>query len=146
MLARSIGPQLDLGHLNRKRGFGSYVPKTEFPLWRLCARLMRACRRAGWWPSKQELMTRFISLTGQMRKNLELMARLTRELVPQPSVVSTTNSFVLFEHPAYVQVIAALCMALRPFPEARQAVLSALQSFTAADERSVIDVQPSMPA
>jgi hypothetical protein len=87
----------------------------------------------------------FISLTGQMRKNLELLARLTRELVPQPSVVTTTNNFMLFEHPAYVQVIAALCMALRPFPEARQAVLATLRSFSAG-EQTLIGVQPATAA
>jgi hypothetical protein len=85
----------------------------------------------------------FISLTAQMRKNLELLARLTRELVPQPSVVNTTNNFVLFEHPEYVQVIAALSMALRPFPEARQAVLATLRSFRTAGERVLIDAQPT---
>ena len=62
----------------------------------------------------------FISLTAQMRKNLELLARLTRELVPQPSVVNTTNNFMLFEHPEYVQVIAALSMGIAALPEARQ--------------------------
>ena len=36
----------------------------------------------------------FISLTAQMRKNLELLARLTRELMPQLSVVN----FMIFEH------------------------------------------------
>ena len=80
----------------------------------------------------------FISLTGQIRKNLELMARLTRELVPQPSVV-TTNNIVLFEHPEYVQAIAGIAEALRPFPEARQAVVSALRSFTAAGKRPLIE-------
>ena len=85
----------------------------------------------------------FISLTAQMRKNLELLARLTRELMPQPSVVNTTNNFMLFEHPEYVQVIAALSMALRPFPEARQAVLATLRSFRAAGERVLIDAQPT---
>ena len=85
----------------------------------------------------------FISLTAQMRKNLELLARLTRELMPQPSVVNTTNNFMLFEHPEYVQVIAALSMALRPLPEARQAVLAMLRSFRAAGERVLIDAQPT---
>jgi hypothetical protein len=86
----------------------------------------------------------FISLTAQMRKNLELLARLTRELVPQQSVVTTTNNFMLFEHPAYVQVIAGLCMALKPFPEARQAVLATLRSFSAAREQTLVDVSPAM--
>jgi hypothetical protein len=85
----------------------------------------------------------FISLTAQMRRNLELLARLTRELVPQPSVVNTTNNFMLFEHPEYVQVIVALSMALRPFPEARQAVLATLRSFRTAGERVLIDAQPT---
>jgi len=50
---------------------------------------------------------------------------------------------MLFEHPEYVQVIAALSMALRPFPEARQAVLATLRSFGTADERVLIDAQPA---
>jgi hypothetical protein len=85
-------------------------------------------------------------LTGQIRKNLELLARLTRELVPHPSVVTTTNNFMLFEHPEYVRMIAALGMALRPFPEARQAVLSTLRSFSAAGEQSLMEAQPATAA
>jgi hypothetical protein len=87
-----------------------------------------------------------INLTGQIRKNLELLARLTRELVPHPSVVTTTNNFMLFEHPEYVRMIAALGMALRPFPEARQAVLSTLRSFSAAGEQSLMEAQPATAA
>ena len=41
----------------------------------------------------------FISLTAQMRKNLELLVQLTRELVPQPSVVNITNNFMLIRAP-----------------------------------------------
>jgi hypothetical protein len=52
---------------------------------------------------------------------------------------------MLFEHPAYVQVIAALCMALRPFPEARQAVLATLRSFSTG-EQTLIEVQPATAA
>jgi hypothetical protein len=85
-------------------------------------------------------------LTGQIRKNLELLARLTRELMPQQSVVTTTTNFMLFEHPEYVQVIAALGVALRPFPEARQAVLSALRLFSAAGEQPLIEAQPPAAA
>jgi hypothetical protein len=85
----------------------------------------------------------FVSLTGQIRKNLELLARLTRELVPQASVVTTTNNLMLFDHPEYVQAIAGIAEALRPFPEARQAVVSALRSFTAVSERPLIEVQPA---
>jgi hypothetical protein len=88
---------------------------------------------------------KFVSLTGQLRKNLELMARLTKELVPQPSVV-TTNNIVLFEHPEYVQAIASIAEALRPFPEARQAVVSALRSFSAASERPLIEAHPAPAA
>jgi hypothetical protein len=85
----------------------------------------------------------FISLTGQIRKNLELMAKLTRELLPAPSVVTTTNKIVLFEHPEYVQAIAGIAEALRPFPAARQAVVSALRSFSVASERPLIEAQPA---
>jgi len=86
----------------------------------------------------------FVSLTGQIRKNLELLAKLTKELLPpSPTALYTTNNFLLFEHPEYVQVIAALGAALRPFPEARQAVTLALRQFNAADERPPLEALPA---
>src|ERR1700730_8172875 len=36
----------------------------------------------------------FVSLTGQIRKNLELMAKLTQEFVPGPSSVVTNNVLI----------------------------------------------------
>jgi hypothetical protein len=85
----------------------------------------------------------FVSLTGQIRKNLELLARLTKELMPPSMTVVNTNNFMLFEHPEYVQVIAALGMALRDYPDARRAVTLALRQFSAAGERPLIEAPPT---
>jgi hypothetical protein len=85
----------------------------------------------------------FVDLTIQLRKNLELMARLTKELVPQPTTVVNTNNFMLFEHPEYVQAIASIAEALRNFPEARVNVARALRALGAADERLLIKAQPA---
>jgi hypothetical protein len=74
----------------------------------------------------------FGTLTGHLRKNLELMARLTKELVPAPST-SITNNIAIFEHPEYVRAIAGLAEALRPFPEARKAAASVLRSLGPAE-------------
>jgi hypothetical protein len=85
----------------------------------------------------------FVSLTGQCRKNLELLAKLTKELVPTPSVV--TNNVVLFQSPEYLEAVTGIADALRPFPEARQAVAMALRRLGAAGERPLIEAQPAPP-
>jgi hypothetical protein len=145
MLAPNIGRRSGLDLLSQKHDSGNYAPKMGSPLSRRCVRLTPAGVSARWLAAFEAgADDTFVSLTAQMRKNLELLARLTRELVPQPSVVTTTNNFMLFEHPEYVQVIAALSMALRPFPEARQAVLATLRSFRTADARVLIDAQPTI--
>jgi hypothetical protein len=85
--------------------------------------------------------TQFLDLTIQLRKNLELMGRLTKELVP-PSPVQVTNNIALFEAPEYVQAIAGIADALRPYPKARKAVAAALRALGAADEGPLIEAQP----
>jgi hypothetical protein len=88
----------------------------------------------------------FISLTGQIRKNLELLARLTKELVPAPASIINTN-IAIFEQPQYIEAIARLATALRPFPEARAVVISALRSFGGAgDHPLLIEAQPAEAA
>ena len=68
-----------------------------------------------------------IMLTGKMLAALELQAKLTKELMP-PSQTTNVTNIAVFEHPAYLQAITALAAALRPFPEARRAVLPVLRS------------------
>jgi hypothetical protein len=81
----------------------------------------------------------------QLRKNLELTAKLTKELAPPSTTVVNTNNFTL--NVEYVQVIAALATALRPFPEARQAVRLALGQFDAtAEPPSLIAAGPEKAA
>jgi hypothetical protein len=84
----------------------------------------------------------FADLTSQLRKNLELMAKLTKELAPVPSVV-TTNNFVLFQSPEYIAAVTGIADALRPFPEARRAVTAALRRLGAASERPLLEVHPA---
>jgi hypothetical protein len=61
-------------------------------------------------------------LTGRMHNNLTMQARLTHELMPAPANV--TN---LFLSPQFTDLQATLIGALRNFPEARRAVVSALR-------------------
>ena len=72
----------------------------------------------------------FINLTASARKNLELMAKLNHEIAPPgPTSVVTNNNTIVSIHqsPEYLQTISTLAIALRPFPEARQAVAAALK-------------------
>jgi hypothetical protein len=85
----------------------------------------------------------FISLTGQIRKNLELLAKLTKELVPAATTVVTNNTSIqLFEAPAWCEAIAALGLALRPFPEARAAVIEVLRRLGASNDGLLIEARP----
>jgi hypothetical protein len=77
-----------------------------------------------------------------LRKNLERMAKLTKELAPVPSVV-TTDNLVLFQSPEYIEAVTGIADALRPFPEARRAVTAALRRLGAASERPLLEVQPA---
>jgi hypothetical protein len=58
---------------------------------------------------------------GQARKNLELLARLTGELAEQQTTVN-----VLVASPDWLRLRSAILAALDPFPDARWAVLEAL--------------------
>ena len=74
----------------------------------------------------------FISLTAQARANIELMAKLGKELAPSQTNVVVQNNIGPFERPEYVDAIATIVAALRPFPEARRAVAEALRSLEIA--------------
>jgi hypothetical protein len=70
---------------------------------------------------------------------------LTKELAPPSTTVVNTNNFTL--NAEYVQVIAALSTALRPFPEARQAVRLALCQFDVTGEPPpLIEASPEKAA
>ena len=86
-------------------------------------------------------------LTGKMLAALELQARLTKELMP-PSQTTNVTNIAVFEHPAYLQAITALAAALRPFPEARRAVLPVLRSLQTPTDPDVplIEHQPAEAA
>ena len=47
--------------------------------------------------------------------------------MPPATVVTNHTIFQLFEAPQYIEAIAVLCGALRPYPEARAAVAAALR-------------------
>jgi hypothetical protein len=88
----------------------------------------------------------FVSLTGQFRKNLELMAKLTKELVPPGPTTVVTNNISFFANPEALAAINALAIALRPYPEARLAAAAALRQFTEAGRSPLLEVQPSEAA
>jgi hypothetical protein len=71
----------------------------------------------------------FVNLTSQIRKNLELQARLTKELMPPAG--SVTNN-VLIADPQYLRVIGHLARLLGPYPEARRAVAVGLRELDLA--------------
>jgi hypothetical protein len=74
----------------------------------------------------------FIALTAQARANIELLAKLGKELAPAQTTVQINNNIGPFERPEYVDAIATIVAALRPFPEARRAVAEALRSLEIA--------------
>jgi hypothetical protein len=83
----------------------------------------------------------FIQLTGQFRKNLELMAKLTKELAPHQTNI-TNNTVVFSQMPEFIATIAALSKALAPFPEARLAAAVALRMLDPGSERPLIELKP----
>lgn len=88
-----------------------------------------------------------VSLTGQIRKNLEPMAKLTHELMPQSTSTTIVNNTIsLYEAPQYVETIAAVSLALRPFPEARKAVVAALRQQKAGTPVPMIEAQANPEA
>jgi hypothetical protein len=84
----------------------------------------------------------FIALTGQIRKNLELLAKLTKELVPSATVVTNHTTIQLFEAPQYIEAIAVLCAALRPYPEARAAAVAALRRVGPDNAEQLLEARP----
>jgi hypothetical protein len=90
----------------------------------------------------------FIALTGQIRKNLELLAKLTKELVPSATVVTNQTTIQLFEAPQYIEAIAVLCAALRPYPEARAAAAAALRRVRPGNTEQLLEArsEPSKAA
>jgi hypothetical protein len=76
----------------------------------------------------------FIALTAQARQNIELLAKLSKELQPAQTNVNigVQANIGAFERPEYIDAIATITAALRPFPEARAAVSEALRSLEIA--------------
>ena len=88
----------------------------------------------------------FVSLTGQLRKNLELLAKLTKELVPPGPTTVVTNNISFFANPEALAAINALAIALRPYPEARLAAAAALRQFAATGGPPLLEAQSSEAA
>jgi hypothetical protein len=66
-------------------------------------------------------------------------------LVPGPA--SITNNVAIFsQHPEFIEAIAAVCEALRPYPHARTAVSAALRSLGLAGGPSLIELKPAEAA
>jgi hypothetical protein len=65
-------------------------------------------------------------LSGRMLDNLGLQARLTKELVPPGAHGPVTNNFYLSTE--YLTMLRVAAVALRPYPEARQAFARALRA------------------
>ena len=76
----------------------------------------------------------FIALTAQARQNIELMAKLGKELAPaQTNInVGVQANIGPFERPEYIDAMSMVVAALRPYPEARAAVAEALRSLEIA--------------
>jgi hypothetical protein len=63
-------------------------------------------------------------------------------LARRPAVVTNNTSIQLFEAPAWCEAIAALGLALRPFPEARAAVIEVLRRLGASNDGLLIEARP----
>jgi len=79
-----------------------------------------------------------------MTEILTRIGRLTQEIAP-PQTFVQNNTVQIFEHPEYLNAIAALTAALRPFPEARKAAAEALRSLD-AKKNSIVPVIEAEPA
>jgi hypothetical protein len=87
----------------------------------------------------------FIGLTARLHKGLELQARLTRELLPAQPATVIINNITLYQLPEFVHAISAICLALKPYPEARQAVAAALRRLD-CEVSPIIEAQPNSEA
>jgi hypothetical protein len=67
-------------------------------------------------------------LTGRLHECLREMARLTGQISNSPMIGNQTNIANIFVSPAFAQLQLVLLEALRPFNEARGAVVRALRS------------------
>lgn len=76
----------------------------------------------------------FIALTSQARQNIELLAKLSKELQPAQTNVNIglQANIGAFERPEYVDAIATIVAVLRKYPEARLEVAEALRSLEIA--------------
>lgn len=77
-----------------------------------------------------------------MSEMLWKIGKLTQEVAP-PQTFVQNNTVQIFEHPEYLNAITALTAALRPFPEARQAVAAALRSLSAKPVAPLIEAEPT---
>lgn len=69
-------------------------------------------------------------LSGRLHENLQLTAKLTGELQRGPLLNVQNN--ILVGSPDYSRAVAAIVSAVSPYPEARQAVITALRSIDGA--------------
>jgi hypothetical protein len=67
----------------------------------------------------------FCMLTTKLHQNLELRAKITKELLP-PGPSNVTNN-ILVGDPTFMRSIGRIAAALSPYPEARAAVAQALR-------------------
>jgi hypothetical protein len=71
------------------------------------------------------------------------IGKLTREIAPQQTLIQN-NTLIFEEHPEYLATINKLTAALRPFPEARQAVAAALRSLANGKSKPLmIEAEPA---
>jgi transposase-like protein len=67
-------------------------------------------------------------LTGKMHANLELRAKISRELLPGSTNISITNQTNVLQLPGVAGTLRDIARILAPHPEARRAVLDYLRS------------------
>jgi hypothetical protein len=69
-------------------------------------------------------------VTGQLVRTLEAIARVTGELgdLARSTISITNNIGILEAHPAFARAQSAMLRALAPYPEARNAVVTALRN------------------
>jgi len=81
-----------------------------------------------------------IAHSKKMADMLWKIGKLTQEIAP-PQTFVQNNTVQIFEHPEYMEAITKLTTALRPYPEARQAVTSALRSMNGSPP--LIEAKPA---
>lgn len=71
------------------------------------------------------------ALAGRLNETLGLIGKLTGELLKLAPGMTINNTAVFVESPQFAEVQASLLRALAPYPDARAAVVAALQSYEA---------------